>query len=232
MSVFTFSFDTKVNVMAATLMLSFISFNQMRSFMKRITYFIFLFLLWTPAASFGQLGLAAGLNFETMSDISGNREATFDNASGYHVGVFYNMGAGPVGLRIGAYYRDIADMELDTDGVVDAFDLTLIDVPLDLRFNLTATPFIRPYLLAGPVLSFPSSTDSDYDEALEKVSVSGNVGAGLAITVAGVTLFPEVRYAIGVSRFMKDKFQVGGFEFDSDEAQRQNSVMVRLGIGF
>ncbi len=200
--------------------------------MKQILFFLLAVLFWTPANSFAQLGIAAGLNFESMSDISGNRDATFENASGYHVGLFYNMGAGPVGLRIGAYYRDVADVEIDRAGVVDAFDLTMIDVPIDLRFNLTATPLIRLYLFAGPVLSFPSSGNAEYDDALEKVSVAGNVGAGIAISVGGITLYPEFRYAIGVSRFMKDKFEIGGFEFDSDEAQRQNSVMLRLGIGF
>ena len=200
--------------------------------MKRIFFLLLLALLWSPQSSFAQLGVAAGLNFDTMSDISGNREATFENATGYHVGLFYNIGMGPVGLRIGGFYRDISGLETDLAGASDAFDLTMIDVPIDLRFNLTATPLIRPYLLAGPVFSFPSSSDPEYDEALEQVSVSGNVGGGLAISVGAITLFPEIRYVIGVSRFMKDKFEIGGFEFDSDEAQRQNSVMLRLGIGF
>ncbi len=200
--------------------------------MKRIIYLFLAVLLWMPTTSFAQLGIAAGLNFESMSDITGNREATFDNASGYHVGVFYDLGAGPVGLRIGAFYREVPDVQLDTAGIVDAFDLTLVDVPVDLRFNLTATPVIRPYLLAGPVFSFPSSSNSEYDEAFEQVSVAGNVGGGVAISLGGITLFPEIRYAIGVTRFMKDKFQIGGFEFDSGEAQRQNSVMIRLGVGF
>ena len=31
---------------------------------------------------------------------------------------------------------------------------------------------------------------------------------------------------------MKDKFSIGGVEFDADEIQRQNSVRLRLGIGF
>ena len=200
--------------------------------MKRILAAMLLILIWSPNVSFAQLGVAAGLNFDSMSDISGNRQATFDNATGYHVGLFYNLGMGPVGMRVGAFYRDISGMEMDRAGVIDSFDLTLIDVPIDLRFNLTATPVVRPYLLAGQVLSFPSSSDAEYDNALEKVSVAGNVGGGLALSLGGVTLFPEIRYVIGVSRFMKDKFEIGGFEFDSNEAQRQNSVMLRLGIGF
>lgn len=200
---------------------------------RRLAPFIlFAALFLVPNSASAQLGVAAGLNFDNFSDISGDRQATFDNANGYHVGVFYDLGAGPIGLRVGAFYRDVGDVDLTLDGVDDAFDLTMIDVPIDVRFNLTATPIIRPYLTAGPVLSFPSSGVEDYDNALADVSVSGNVGAGLAISLGGLRLFPEVRYAIGVSRFMKDSFSIGSVDFEANDVQRQNSVMLRLGIGF
>ena len=200
--------------------------------MKKAVLLFIAALLWMPSQSMAQLGVAAGLNFDEMSDISGDREATFENASGYHVGVFYDIGAGPIGLRIGGYYREIADIEVDLDGLRGAFDLTMIDVPIDLRLNLTATPVIKPYIFGGPVISIPSSTDDDYDGALEDFAVSGNVGAGVAIKLGALRLYPEFRYAIGVSRFMKDEFEIGNVSFNSEEAQRQNSIMLRLGIGF
>lgn len=200
--------------------------------MKRLLL-AFLFLITVSSSiSFAQFGIAAGMNFESMSDISGSREATFENVTGYHAGMFYNFGMGAVGLKIGAFLRDVSNIEMNRSGFIDSFDVVLIDVPVDVRFNLTATPVVRPYLVAGPVFSFPSSTDEEYNDALEKVNVSGNVGGGLAIDIAGVTLFPEIRYVIGVTRFLKDEFEIGGFQFDADEAQRQNSVMLRLGIGF
>lgn len=200
--------------------------------MKRFLLALFFIAAISSSHSVAQFGIAAGMNFETMSDISGSREATFENVTGYHAGMFYDFGLGAVGLKVGAYLRDLSNVEMNRSGFIDSFDIVLIDVPVDLRFNLTATPVIRPYILAGPVFSFPSSTNEEYDKALEKVNVSGNVGGGFAIDIAGVTLFPEIRYVIGVTRFLKDKFEIGGFEFDANEAQRQNSVMLRLGIGF
>jgi len=54
-----------------------------------------------PRESHAQLGVAAGLNFDRLSDIdAGSRSATFDNATGYHVGVFYDLGLGPPGVRL------------------------------------------------------------------------------------------------------------------------------------
>ncbi len=201
---------------------------------KTISIFALIFaaLVALPSQSFAQLGVAAGLNFDEFSDISGSRKATFDNASGYHVGVFYDLSLAAVGLRIGAFYRDVGDVDVSLEGVDDAFALNMIDVPVDIRFNFTSTPILKPYLLAGPVFSFPSSDDDDYQDALEDVSISGNVGAGLAFNLGSIRFYPEVRYAIGVSRFMKDSFSIGAVDFETDEVQRQNSVMLRLGIGF
>ncbi len=197
-----------------------------------LSAFLLMALMSFANTAQAQLGVAAGLNFEDLSDISGDREATFDNANGYHVGVFYDLGAGPIALRVGAFFRDVGDVELTLDGVEDAFDLRMVDVPVDLRFNLTATPIISPYVMVGPVLSFPSSGNDEYDNVLADVSVSGNVGVGLAISLGSLRLYPELRYAIGVSRFMKDNFSIGSVAFEADEMQRQNSVMLRLGIGF
>jgi len=203
--------------------------------MKKLVSLFALFSLLTclsPFQAHAQLGIAAGLNFDELSDISGSREATFDNANGYHVGVFYDLGLSMVGLRIGAFYRDVGDVDVSLDGVEGAFDLSMVDIPIDVRFNISSTPFLKPYIVAGPVLSFPSSGDDEFKDALEDVTVSGNVGVGVALNLGGIRIYPELRYAIGVSRFMKDSFSIGNVEFETDELQRQNSVMLRLGIGF
>ncbi len=206
-------------------------FPKLWNLMKKIALLLFVALLWTPSQTMAQLGIAAGMNFDEMSDISGDKEATFENATGYHVGLYYDLGAGPIALRIGAFYREVSDIEVDLDGIDGAFDLTMIDVPIDLRLNLAATPIITPYIFGGPVISIPSSSDDAYHNALESFAVSGNLGVGVSIKLGSMRLFPELRYVIGVSRFMKDEFEIGNISFSADEAQRHNSVMLRLGIG-
>lgn len=189
--------------------------------------------LAAPSTASAQLGVGAGLNFESLDDIQGtNTRATFDNASGYHIGVFYDLGLGPAGVRVGLFYRDVGDVDVSISGVSDAFDLSMIDIPVDVRFNLTTTPFVRPYILAGPVFSFPSTGDAQYEDSLEDVSVSGNVGVGVSLDVFGLTLSPELRYAVGVSRFMKEDASLGGVSFSAGDVQRLNSVMLRLGLTF
>jgi hypothetical protein len=188
-------------------------------------------VLALPASA--QLGVAAGLNFESVDDIeTNNANATFDNATGYHVGVFYDLGVGPAGLRLGLFYRDIGEVDVSFGGIRDAFSATMIDIPVDVRFNLTTTPVIRPYIMAGPVFSWASTDDSDYEDALNDVSVAGNVGVGLALDLGGLTLTPEFRYAVGISRFMKEEVNIRGVSFSSGDVQRLNTVMLRVGVTF
>ena len=187
-------------------------------------------LVFMPQRAYAQLGVAAGLNFESLTDISGSRSATYDNASGYHFGVFFDTDSSPLALRLGAYYRDMGEVELDLGEFGQAFDLSLLDVALDVRFAVLPLPLVKAFVSAGPVVSFPSSSNDEYKESLQSTTVSGNVGGGLAILLGGLTLIPELRYSIGVSRFMKDEFSIRGIEFVTDDVQRSNSVMLRLGI--
>ena len=189
-------------------------------------------LLVTPASA--QLGVAAGLNFESMSDISGSSFSdTYDASTGYHVGLFLNLGAGPVAARIGAFYRDLGEFDVSLSGFRRSVSLSSLDFPIDLRFNVLPTPVVSPYILAGPVLSVPRSEDEDYDEALEDFSVSGNVGFGLSISAGGLKLLPEFRYAVGVTRFVRDEFTLAGQTFvASEDEQRSNTAQLRLGILF
>jgi hypothetical protein len=187
-----------------------------------------------PDQAKAQLGFAAGLNFESVSDIStSGLQGTYDSATGYHAGLFLDFGVGPVGLRLGAFYRDLGEFEVSLAGLKNTVDVTSLDFPVDLRFAVIPTPFVRPYLMAGPVFSIPRSNDEDYDDSLEDVSIAGNVGFGVEISLAGMTLLPEFRYTVGVTPFVKNQFTLGGRTFVAEKNdQRSNTAMLRLGIRF
>ncbi|MGB0649756.1 MAG: hypothetical protein ACPGQT_02475 [Rhodothermales bacterium] len=185
-----------------------------------------------PMTANAQLGVAAGLNFDDLSDITGSRSATYENSTGYHFGVFFDTASSPIALRLGAYYRDMGEVELNLGEFGQFFNLSLLDVAADVRFAVLPLPIVKGFVSAGPVVSFPSSSNDEFKESLESASVSGNVGAGMAISLGGMTLTPEIRYSIGVSRFMKDEFSIGGIDFETEVIQRSNSVMLRFGFIF
>lgn len=183
-----------------------------------------------PAAA--QFGIAAGLNYEQMDDLDvGNLKGTFDAASGYHVGVFYDIGAGPIGLKIGAYYRDLGDVDFSLSGV-EGVNLTMFDFPIDVRLNVLPFPVVSPYLFAGPVISIPRSDDADLDDSLESLFVAGTVGGGLQIGMGAVTLMPEFRYGIAITELTGESFRIAGQQFDASQGTRGNTIQVRLGLRF
>jgi hypothetical protein len=156
-------------------------------------------------------------------------QATIDNASGYHMGVFFDTEIGPVGLRLGAFYRDLGEFSIE--GFRDV-SVTMLEFPIDLRLGVIPIPFLNPYLFAGPVFSIPESDDEEFTEALEDFNMAGNIGAGFAIDMGGMTLMPEFRYGVGVSRFTKDEFTLAGQTITTDTTQRLNTIQLRLGIRF
>lgn len=193
----------------------------------------------TTQEAHAQLGVAAGLNFENPGDVNigGGVEGTFDNSTGYHIGLFYDLAVGPVAIRPGVFYRHAGDIDYTQEGgpdveLPDDFDLSLVEVPIDVRFRM-ATPVVKPYLLAGPVFSFPSSGDDRFDDGLESMYVSGSVGAGLevAVPVVGIRLFPEIRYAFGLNSFIKDDANFFGTDIEAEDSSKLNAFMIRLGVG-
>ncbi len=193
-------------------------------------------LLFTATLSVGAaqaqgLGILAGANYNQLSDIEGDREATFDNASGYHVGVFYDLSLGPLSLRPAIVYVDVGEFDFESENIDEQFDLQLVEVPVDARFRF-GTPLLSPYVMAGPVFRFNASDNEGFEDAFEEVTVAGNVGFGLELSLPGVglTFYPEFRYQFGLTQFFGDEFTVGGEEFTPSDDPKLNAFMLRLGV--
>ena len=206
----------------------------MSTLSRRIVSLLTLFLLLSVPGAYAQLGVAAGLNFDRLGAIrTQSSAATFDNATGYHFGVFFDLGAAPITVRPGVFIRNAGDIDWNVTGVTESFSLTLIEVPIDVRIPILHAPLLKPYILGGPVVSFPRSDNDDVEDTFEDLLLSGSIGVGVEVTVPaiGLRLYPELRYAFGLSRFMKDSFSVGGLDFDVEDPTRLNSVMLRIGVG-
>jgi len=75
---------------------------------------------------------------------------------------------------------------------------------------LLVTPVVKPYVLAGPMLTIPRSNadgfgdGDDFEDFTEDTSLSANVGAGVQISLPAVPfkLQPELRYEFGISDYV------------------------------
>ena len=197
------------------------------------TALLFVVVLLTPLTASAQFGVAVGANFDNLSDISGDREATFESATGFHIGVFYDLPLGGFALRPGLYYMDVGTFDVESaESIIRDVDMSLIEVPVDLRVRMM-TPLVKPYAAVGPVLRFANSSDDEFSESLSNFSVAGNLALGLEIGAPGapIRLFPELRYSFGITR-MTDDIEFLGATFTAEEEVRLNSFMLRLGVAF
>ena len=213
----------------------------MHSSLKRTTGSLFLALLLlgavgTPAQA--QVGVTAGLNFDSLGDIetttNANQNETLDNATGYHFGIVYNLGLGPVDIRPGLIYRKVGSYDFSgiPDANVDEVDVTAFEVPVDIRVTVLPVPIVSPYVLGGPNLFLPRSGNEDFDDGLEEVSFTFNVGVGADVSIPGVglALQPEVRYEFGATDYVDD-FSIGEADFNPTD-RKISAFALRLNVLF
>lgn len=212
------------------------------STLARWSSIVALLIAFTAIPARAQLGVAAGLNFESSDDITnaaqadGVSEAAFDNSTGYHIGVVYDLGAGPVSLRPGLFYRKVGTYEFaGQTGGTTSYDVSVIEIPVDIRYTLLPTPVVSPYLMGGPMASFPRGED-EFDDVTNDLSLSANIGAGVEISAPGlpVTIVPELRYEFGITKYVSDEeISIGdSVTFEPEDEPRFSAFSVRLHLIF
>lgn len=190
----------------------------------------------STAPAQAQLGVSAGLNFDSAGDIetttSGNE--TLDNATGYHVGVVYDLGLGPASLRPGLFFRSVGSYDFTGIQGLDAgeADVTAFEVPVDVRVTVLPFTLVSPYILGGPKAFFPRSDYDGLDDELEDISFTFNVGLGADVSVPGVglRLQPEFLYEFGASDYVDD-FSIGETDFEPTEP-KLSAFALRLNVLF
>ena len=209
----------------------------MKSFLRTlpVAALFFVFALAGAPDAHAQFGVAGGANFDDFGDVrNANDENISENATGYHVGLFYEFGAGPLSVRPGVFYMDVGSFNFQGeneagDEIQEEFDLNLVEVPVDLRYSLTF-PFVKPYATVGPVFRFPTGDGGDsFDGETEDFSLAANVGGGVEVGFPGTSLrlYPELRYSFGINDIASDF----GFQGE-DDSSRLNNFMLRLGVSF
>jgi hypothetical protein len=177
------------------------------------------------------LGIAAGLNFNQLDDIEvGSGSATYDNSTGYHLGIFLELGAGPLSFRPGVFYHQLGRYDFPAG---QRLDLSAIEVPLDVRLSLGSGGVIRPYVLGAPVLTLPRT--DDFDDAVQDMTLTADLGVGIELGApgSGLRFMPELRYSMGVTDYLSEEFQIGDITVTpGDSGRRFSRVMLRLNVIF
>jgi hypothetical protein len=189
-----------------------------------------------PRAAHAQFGVAGGLNFASLGDISTNNlDANFENSTAYHVGIFYDASFGPLAVRPGVFFKRVGQYEISDPSLpgTESFNVSSIEIPIDVRYTLLPVPVVSPYVLAAPVFAIPRGED-EFGDALNDVALSADVGLGTEISLPGVPVTPliELRYSFGISSYVGEDFEVGDTSINVDDSERLNAFMLRVGVKF
>lgn len=184
-----------------------------------------------PTAAEAQIGILAGYNRDTLAEfLPENGFDLTDVTDGYHVGVFLNFNLATFSIRPALIYHRMPELVAMAGEERVRFDIDMVEIPLDFRIRLPL-PAVQPYLLGGPVLTFPSSTFSGVDDLLTARPVRVEFGAGVELDL-GFRLWPEVRYGFGIGSLMGSDVAVGSQVLRGDGEPRHDALTFRLGISF
>lgn len=211
-------------------------FPRTRAFFSTLLVVVLLGAAALPAQA--QLGITGGFNFASLDDIetTTNNNGTLENASGYHIGVVYELELGQLAFRPGVRYRRIGEVTFSDQALPGGerqSEISAWEVPVDIRLSILPIPLLNPYVLAGPLATFPRGEDQDFDDAMEEVSYSLNVGAGANISLGSrLTLQPELSYEFGATRVFEDEFEIGDATFNPREGPAFDAFSLRLHVLF
>ncbi|WP_420455376.1 outer membrane beta-barrel protein [Rubrivirga sp.] len=166
------------------------------------------------------LGVAGGVNFASLSDA---QTLDLDNSTGYHIGLYADVGVLFASVRTGVYYVRAGDIRADAQTPNDNFDTSFdyVAVPVDFQIK-TPTPIFQAYALIGPELRFPVDGLDTFET--ENVQYAGNVGLGVrgGLPLIGPSGYLELRYGRDLSGLRSDA---------DDDDVKVHLVMIRLGVG-
>lgn len=204
---------------------------------RRHLLVLMLLLAAAPAPSaYAQAGAAVGVSTDHLIEIGTGGEVGFEGSSGYLFGLFYDLGEGPIVLRPGLFFHTVDGIAFDLSAfpagtTAPRFTFRLIEVPVDVRFRFDL-PFIRVYPLVGPVFRFATSDDRFVGARLANPSLAAAIGFGAELPVPGseLKLFPEVRFSLGLTRFLDELELSGGSTNLRSAGQRLRSLTLGLGM--
>jgi len=167
-----------------------------------------------------KFGATGGVNFGSLSDAFGQE---LDSATGYHVGVFVDVGFGPLAARASVLYVRAGGIRIAFIDVIETAEVTVsfIAVPVDFKFRFPS-PVVKPYAFLGPEARFATGNLADSNDPL---AFALNVGIGAELDAfIGTSMFAELRYGLDITGLAP-----------ADQAEqdfRVNVLYIRIGIGF
>jgi hypothetical protein len=153
--------------------------------MKKSVFFLFAFLFITGVAVQAQFkyGLKAGLNLSTVS-FSGNgtEDLEAENFTGFQVGPTIELMIPVVNFGIDASLL-YSQQGFKVKGIEKDYKTNTLEVPVNLKYKISALDVVGVYIAAGPYAGFKLS--DDLIEGAKSKSFSAGLNFGLGVELLG-----------------------------------------------
>lgn len=185
--------------------------------MKKVFFVIALALLSTSLFAQNGFGVKAGLNFNSMSDISLNDpKGSYDGKTGFHVGAFYKVGL-PLGFALQPellYTQKGGTVASLPDVPKTDVKMHYVQLPVNIQWGVDLVLF-RPFLLVSPYIGYAIAKGDGFSDIkwsnFNKFEYGIGLGAGLEVWKFQVS-----------GRYCWDLGKIGTFK---EDMKNLNSVM-------
>ena len=201
--------------------------------MRKILSMIAVLLLIGYTAEAQRFGVKAGLNFNNLKDISENVVESYDNRTGFHMGIMYQAKIPGVGLAVQPellYMRTGVKKHIPAIGSAVSKNSSMytdnLILPVNIQWGLDLI-MIRPYILAAPYLTYAIGKgndlrDADWDD-LNRFNYG--IGAGVGIDIWRLQITGKYNWDFGT--LAKD----GAISADLDKA-KMKGFQLSVGLFF
>ena len=152
--------------------------------MKKIAILFSVILLSTTV--YGQFGIKAGLNFNSMKDFNVNElQSSFEGKTGFHVGVLYKLNL-PLGFALQPelmYTQKGGSIDMGGRASGD-IKMNYLQLPVNLQWGVDLVLF-RPFVMVSPYIGYAIAKGDGFKDVewdnLNKFEYGVGIGAGLDI---------------------------------------------------
>lgn len=174
-----------------------------------------------PVPAWCQIGIFGGYARDSFDGYVGEEFRLADRTDGFHTGIFLSFDIGRLGIRPGIAYHQLGGAVIPAGDEPVPVDVELIELQLDGRLS-APLPLLKPYIVGGAMLMFPSSARSTIDARLAGSVWRMDVGVGFEWDV-GFRILPEIRYGRSIG---------GLVAYDPSGASSFDTFTARLSISF
>ena len=155
-----------------------------------------------------RFGIKGGLNFNNLRDLSESVETTYENRTGFHVGIMYQTKIPGIGLAV---QPELLFMRTGVKNSGNGIYTDNLVLPINLQLGLDLI-MIRPYVLVAPYVSYVFGQGDEFTNTRWDDINRFNYGIGAGVGIDIWKLHISGKYNWDLGNLTKENVLEGQFD--------------------